>query len=84
MTLKWLGVLTFPSCCVVAPGLSGVYNIMDHYEHEQTRAVEFVSTMHKAMNGTENFPYYSPEHILNDFDKENLKRWDEPQHHQLI
>ncbi|XP_046872724.1 probable isoprenylcysteine alpha-carbonyl methylesterase ICMEL2 [Hypomesus transpacificus] len=55
-------------------GLSGVYNIMDHYEHEQTRAVEFVSTMHKAMNGTENFPYYSPEHILNDFDKENLKR----------
>ena len=27
---------------------------MDHYEHEQRRAVEYVSTMHKAMNGVEN------------------------------
>uniref|UniRef100_A0A3Q3WVT2 BD-FAE-like domain-containing protein n=1 Tax=Mola mola TaxID=94237 RepID=A0A3Q3WVT2_MOLML len=40
--------------------LSGVYDIMDHYEHEQKRAVEYVSTMHKAMNGVENFAYYSP------------------------
>lgn len=55
-------------------GLSGVYNIMDHYQHEQMRAVEYVSTMHKAMNGVENFPYYSPTHILKKFHEKNLKR----------
>ena len=27
-------------------GLSGVYNILDHYEHEQKRAVEYISTMY--------------------------------------
>ncbi|KAK0146378.1 putative isoprenylcysteine alpha-carbonyl methylesterase ICME [Merluccius polli] len=55
-------------------GLSGVYNILDHYEHEQMRAVEYVSTMHKAMNGVHNFPYYSPEHILNTFSGDKLER----------
>lgn len=55
-------------------GLSGVYNIVDHYEHEQMRAVEYVSTMHKAMNGVHNFPYYSPEHILNTFSQDQLER----------
>ncbi|KAM3867632.1 uncharacterized protein ACN63O_007311 [Diretmus argenteus] len=54
-------------------GLSGVYNIMDHYEHEQMRAVEYVSTMHKAMNGVENFPYYSPAHLLKNFSQDKLK-----------
>ncbi|KAE8291925.1 hypothetical protein D5F01_LYC09286 [Larimichthys crocea] len=37
-------------------GLSGVYNIMDHYEHEQKRGVEYVSTMHKAMNWSGKLP----------------------------
>ncbi|XP_019907822.1 probable isoprenylcysteine alpha-carbonyl methylesterase ICMEL1 isoform X1 [Esox lucius] len=55
-------------------GLSGVYNIIDHYEHEQMRGVEYVSTMHKAMNGVENFPYYSPTHLLKKFSEEQLKR----------
>ncbi|XP_056136332.1 uncharacterized protein si:dkey-193c22.1 [Lampris incognitus] len=55
-------------------GLSGVYNIMDHYEHEQMRAVEYVSTMHKAMNGVENFPYYSPTHLLKTFSPDKLAR----------
>ncbi|XP_068995023.1 uncharacterized protein [Embiotoca jacksoni] len=55
-------------------GLSGVYNIMDHYEHEQWRAVEYVSTMHKAMNGVENFPYYSPTHLLKKLSQDNLSR----------
>ncbi|XP_068167139.1 uncharacterized protein si:dkey-193c22.1 [Antennarius striatus] len=55
-------------------GLSGVYNIMDHYEHEQKRAVEFVSTMHKAMNGVENFQYYSPTHLLKKLSQEKLRR----------
>ncbi|KAM9463397.1 uncharacterized protein ACWYII_009109 isoform 2-T3 [Salvelinus alpinus] len=55
-------------------GLSGVYNIVDHYEHEQMRAVEYVSTMHKAMNGVENFPYYSPTHLLKKFSEAQLKR----------
>lgn len=55
-------------------GLSGVYNIMDHYEHEQKRAVEYVSTMHKAMNGMENFPYYSPTHSLQQLSQEKLSQ----------
>lgn len=55
-------------------GLSGVYNIMDHYEHEQKRAVEYVSTMHKAMNGVENFPYYSPTHLLRSLSQDKLSR----------
>ncbi|TKS78370.1 Kynurenine formamidase [Collichthys lucidus] len=55
-------------------GLSGVYNIMDHYEHEQMRGVEYVSTMHKAMNGVENFPYYSPTEILREFSQDKLSR----------
>ncbi|XP_034398483.1 probable isoprenylcysteine alpha-carbonyl methylesterase ICMEL2 isoform X1 [Cyclopterus lumpus] len=55
-------------------GLSGVYDIMDHYEHEQKRAVEYVSTMHKAMNGVENFPYYSPTHSLKQLSREKLDR----------
>ncbi|XP_028270288.1 probable isoprenylcysteine alpha-carbonyl methylesterase ICME [Parambassis ranga] len=55
-------------------GLSGVYNIMDHYEHEQKRAVEYVSTMHKAMNGVGNFAYYSPTHFLKKLSQEKLNR----------
>ena len=47
---------------------------MDHYEHEQKRAVEYVSTMHKAMNGVENFPYYSPTHLLQTFSQDKLNR----------
>lgn len=55
-------------------GLSGVYNILDHYEHEKMRGVEYVSTMHKAMNGVHNFPYYSPTHVLKAFSEDKLKR----------
>ncbi|XP_061623482.1 uncharacterized protein si:dkey-193c22.1 isoform X1 [Phyllopteryx taeniolatus] len=55
-------------------GLSGVYNIMEHYEYEQKRGVEYVSAMHKAMNGVENFPYYSPTHWLETFDQDKLSR----------
>lgn len=55
-------------------GLSGVYNILDHYEHEQKRAVEYVSTMHKAMNGVESFTYYSPMHVLKELSQDKLSR----------
>ncbi|XP_076006149.1 uncharacterized protein LOC143000639 [Genypterus blacodes] len=54
-------------------GLSGVYNIMDHYKYEQMRAVEYVSTMHKAMDGVENFPYYSPIHVVRKISQDKLK-----------
>ncbi|XP_005473627.1 probable isoprenylcysteine alpha-carbonyl methylesterase ICME [Oreochromis niloticus] len=55
-------------------GLSGVYNIMDHYEHEQKRGVERVSPMHKAMNGVKNFPYYSPTHLLKKLSQDKVNR----------
>lgn len=57
-------------------GLSGVYNVMDHYKHEKMRAVEYVSTMHKAMGGVENFDYYSPTSLLKKFNEDQLKRYD--------
>lgn len=59
----------------LSTGLSGVYNIMDHYEHEQKRAVEYVSTMHKAMNGVKNFPYYSPTQALKQLSQDKLDRY---------
>nr|XP_054587634.1 uncharacterized protein si:dkey-193c22.1 [Nothobranchius furzeri]XP_054587635.1 uncharacterized protein si:dkey-193c22.1 [Nothobranchius furzeri]XP_054587636.1 uncharacterized protein si:dkey-193c22.1 [Nothobranchius furzeri] len=55
-------------------GLSGVYDIMDHYEHEQKRGIEYISTMHKAMNGEENFSNYSPNYLLRKLSSENLSR----------
>lgn len=55
-------------------GLSGVYNVMDHYTHEKMRAVEYVSTMHKAMGGVENFDYYSPTSLLKKLNEDQLKR----------
>lgn len=55
-------------------GLSGVYSIMDHYKHEKMRAVEYVSTMHKAMDGVENFDYYSPTSLLRKMKEDQLKR----------
>ncbi|CAL9707573.1 unnamed protein product [Knipowitschia caucasica] len=55
-------------------GLSGVYNIPDHYEHEEMRGIEYVSTMHKAMNGVQNFPYYSPTHVLNTLGEDQIRR----------
>lgn len=55
-------------------GLSGVYDILDHYQYEKKRAVEFVSTMHKAMNGVQNFGYYSPSHSIQKLNEEKLKR----------
>lgn len=55
-------------------GLSGVYNIMDHYKHEKMRGVEYVSTMHKAMDGMENFEYYSPTSLLEKLNEDQLKR----------
>ncbi|KAF4074338.1 hypothetical protein AMELA_G00238360 [Ameiurus melas] len=55
-------------------GLSGVYDIMDHYEHEKTRAVEYISSMHKAMDGIENFEYYSPTARLRKLKKDQLER----------
>lgn len=65
-------VVTF----VVGIGLSGVYSIMDHYKHEKMRAVEYVSTMHKAMDGVENFDYYSPTSLLKKLNNDQLKRYD--------
>ncbi|XP_072520876.1 uncharacterized protein [Salminus brasiliensis] len=55
-------------------GLSGVYNIMDHYHHEKTRGIEYVSPMHKAMDGKENFDYYSPMALVQKLNKKQLKR----------
>ncbi|XP_014873617.1 isoprenylcysteine alpha-carbonyl methylesterase ICME-like isoform X2 [Poecilia latipinna] len=55
-------------------GLSGIYNIVEYYEHEQKRGIEYLSSMTRAMNGEENFPYYSPVHIVKKLSKEQLSR----------
>lgn len=49
---------------------------MDHYKHEKMRGVEYVSTMHKAMGGVENFDYYSPTSLLKKLNEDQLKRYD--------
>uniref|UniRef100_A0A3B3UR48 Si:dkey-193c22.1 n=1 Tax=Poecilia latipinna TaxID=48699 RepID=A0A3B3UR48_9TELE len=54
--------------------LSGIYNIVEYYEHEQKRGIEYLSSMTRAMNGEENFPYYSPVHIVKKLSKEQLSR----------
>lgn len=56
-------------------GLSGVYDITDHYEHEKVRGVEYISTMHKAMDGVENFEYYSPTARIRKLNKDQLERY---------
>ncbi|KAK3538799.1 hypothetical protein QTP86_015923 [Hemibagrus guttatus] len=55
-------------------GLSGVYDITEHYKHEKTRAVEYISVMHKAMDGIENFEYFSPTAQIRKLNKDQLKR----------
>ena len=45
-------------------GLAGVYHIGDHYKHEEWRGVEDISSMGKAMYGTEFFDRFSPSHII--------------------
>lgn len=55
-------------------GLSGVYDITEHYKHEKTRGVEYVSAMHKAMDGVENFEIYSPTARIRKLNKEQLER----------
>uniref|UniRef100_A0A3Q2NYW8 Si:dkey-193c22.1 n=1 Tax=Fundulus heteroclitus TaxID=8078 RepID=A0A3Q2NYW8_FUNHE len=53
--------------------LSGVYSIMDHYEHEKMRGIEYMSCMSRAMNGEENFPRYSPAHVVKSLNGDKLK-----------
>ncbi|XP_035999896.1 probable isoprenylcysteine alpha-carbonyl methylesterase ICMEL2 [Fundulus heteroclitus] len=55
-------------------GLSGVYSIMDHYEHEKMRGIEYMSCMSRAMNGEENFPRYSPAHVVKSLNGDKLSR----------
>ncbi|XP_038133240.1 probable isoprenylcysteine alpha-carbonyl methylesterase ICMEL2 [Cyprinodon tularosa] len=55
-------------------GMSGVYSIMHHYKHEQRRGIEFISCMSRAMNGEENFPPYSPMHIVKNISADKLRR----------
>ncbi|KAL4623282.1 putative isoprenylcysteine alpha-carbonyl methylesterase ICMEL2 [Arapaima gigas] len=55
-------------------GLSGVYDVMDHYQHEKMRGVEYVSTMHKAMGGMEKFDYYSPRTFLKKLTEDAVER----------
>lgn len=54
--------------------MSGVYSIMDHYEHEKKRGIEYVSCMSRAMDGEKNFPYYSPVHIVQNLSEDKLSR----------
>ncbi|XP_026044494.1 probable isoprenylcysteine alpha-carbonyl methylesterase ICMEL1 isoform X2 [Astatotilapia calliptera] len=55
-------------------GLSGVYNTVEHYEHEQKRGIEYLSDMHRAMTGVENLPFYSPTHLLKKLSQDKVSR----------
>ena len=45
-------------------GLSGPYDILDHYYHESRRGVEAVSGMGRCMKGRKNFHRYSPTNLV--------------------
>eukprot|EP01132_Coremiostelium_polycephalum_P005979 gene5979-7450_t len=45
-------------------GLSGPYEISDHFIHEAKRGVEHFSPMRPAMRGPKTFSFYSPSHIM--------------------
>jgi len=45
-------------------GISGVYDIAAHYQHEAVRGVEDVSTMARAMYGPKRFDRFSPTLII--------------------
>ncbi|KPP75012.1 putative isoprenylcysteine alpha-carbonyl methylesterase ICME, partial [Scleropages formosus] len=55
-------------------GLSGVYDVVDHYQHEKIRGIEYVSTMHRAMGGMDKFDIYSPRTFLGKLNEGALKR----------
>uniref|UniRef100_A0A3P9NWK4 Si:dkey-193c22.1 n=1 Tax=Poecilia reticulata TaxID=8081 RepID=A0A3P9NWK4_POERE len=55
--------------------MSGVYSVMDHYEHEKKRGIEYVSCMSRAMNGEKNFPHYSPMHIVQNLSGDRAPRF---------
>ena len=50
-----------PDCFI---GMAGVYHIARHYEYEQQRNVHHLSTMKRAIGGTEKFPMHSPTLLL--------------------
>jgi len=50
-------------------GLSGVYSIGDHFEHESFRGIEDVSFMSRAHYGQDHFQRFSPTQILTCLDK---------------
>lgn len=45
-------------------GLSGVYNIQDHYVVETARGVEWLSAMHRVMGGHQHYHRHSPAHTI--------------------
>ena len=45
-------------------GLSGVYNIHDHYVVETARGVEWLSAMHHVMGGRQHYHRHSPAHTV--------------------
>jgi len=49
---------------VLSAGISGVYDIAAHYQHEAMRGLEDVSTMARAMYGPKRFDRFSPTLII--------------------
>jgi acetyl esterase/lipase len=60
---------TMPSCFI---GMAGVYHIARHYEYEQKRNVHHLSTMKRAIGGTEKFNIHSPTLLLQNSTSWNL------------
>eukprot|EP00729_Bicosta_minor_P011336 gene11336-34301_t len=55
-----VGKARFLSRIVAFVGAAGVYNIANHFEHEAKRGLEWVSPMHRVMQGKSNFDLHSP------------------------
>ena len=46
-------------------GMSGVYDIADHFKHEASRGVEYISPMGRALLGNDLFLKHSPSYHAN-------------------
>jgi len=53
-------------------GLSGPFEISDHFIHETTRGLEHISPMRPCMKGPKYFDFYSPTCIFNKLEDDNI------------
>ena len=63
-----IGLVDFIHCSVA--GLSGIYDLNDHYEYETELGIEDISTTVKAMYAPERLARFSPTYIISNLPRQ--------------